>query len=219
MNRRLLLGIGVVIIIIIIFLYYKNKKITEYLLVVPNSTVSTPIRLKKVYTIHGLSFPSSTTFSIPTLSTDPNIPPFIDFTGKDLPVPSTVDTGIRGKEELVKSVSIYNVGPSSFNIIGVNLKVVPNANTPSTTNAVKMTMGTRSATPINYNGTILTLDQDKQIQFTNLNDFVLQRLIVMCNNTSNRSLYIYFTNVSDQIYGIRINNLTNDILIIDLYRS
>lgn len=216
MNRKITIGIGVVIFILIIFLYYKFKTHPDYLVVVPNSVVATPIRIKKVYTIRTPAFPANTTFTIPTEISDPNVPVFENYTGKDLPAVSTVITGITARN-MIKSINIYNIGPNSFNMIGVNLKVVLNQTLNSTNNAIKMTIGTRSATPITYNGDKLMLDQDKQIQFTNLNDFVLQRLTIICNNLVKRSLYIYLTNISDQNTGIRINNLTNDILVIDLY--
>lgn len=217
MNRDLVFGAIIITILLGVFLFKKYKSYPEYLVVVPNDRVKTPVRQKRLYTMRysGLTFG---TFSVPA---GVNVSTLTNYTGTTLPAmstnnPTSTNYGIPG---ISKTLSIYNATADAFNIIGVSLSTVAISGT-TPVNKIGMTMGVKGVgTPTPYNGDKIALPGENQIQFTNLAEYILQRLTIICNNVTNRSLYIYFTNASGQSGGIRINNLTNEILIIDLYNT
>lgn len=208
MNRHLLFALIILTLLIGIFMFEKYKKYPEYLTVVPNSMVATRVRVKKVYNIHGLTYRS--TFS-PTTESPVTL---ISLAPTDnVPSKSTIVSGIDGSG---KTLSIYNIGPDSFKVIGASLDATPKSST--VTSKIGMTIGAVSSTPVKYAGDKVFILADTQIQFNNLDDFMLNRLTIICDNAVNRSLYIYFK-YNNTYAGIRVNDLKDDILIINLFNS
>jgi hypothetical protein len=207
-NKYLIFGVIIFILLVAIFLYYKYKKYDDYLTIVPNPVVSTKQIPKTYYklifsNITGLSqFNSKDTLVVTT----------INKTGKTIDSPSGANTGIPGTG---KSFYIYNNSPDSFNILGTTLIAVA---TKNASNKIDMKIGSKSGDSLAYNGSKISINKEYQIEYINISEYVLNRLTVICNNTTSRSLYIYFL-YNNKYYGIIVNNLQNDILIIDLYNN
>jgi hypothetical protein len=209
MNRYLIFGSIILAILIIVFLVYKFKQYPDYLAVVPNESVTTKKRPKTYYklifsTINGVSsFSPSTMTPIVT----------IDKTNKKIDPPSGVTTGIPGTD---KRLFIYNNSPDAFNIIGTTL--VTTTSSTTVIDKIKMTIGPRSGDTTEYTGNKTSIKRENQIEFTNISNYILNKLTIVCDNVTSRSLYVYITS-KNLYYGILINNLKNDILLIDLYNN
>lgn len=149
-----------------------------------------------------------------------NISTYLDYTNIEQPSNlSSVTSGMMGSAtEIISQLSVYNIGPDGFKILGMTLVVTPKDQT--TSEKVKMIYGTRQETETGttetYEGGSLEIEADKQITFTNLSTFVLQRLTILADNYLGQSLYIYLT---PRFKGFRINNLSKDIIVIDLYNN
>lgn len=94
MNNKLKFGLFIFTFLLILFLFYRFTNYTEYLSIVPNSSVMTAIRPKRLYKIVLTSLTFSSGLNIPTDAFT-----FIDYTSKPTPsAVSTIDTGIRGSD-------------------------------------------------------------------------------------------------------------------------
>jgi len=211
MNKNLLFWGIVITFIIIIFLYEKFKKYTDYLSIVPNSYVTTKISAKTYYRINNNSltyavFPNSLTKAVTTNYTS------TDWPGIGNELINRTDNLITNMQGLY----IYNVGPSEFKIIGISLIAFAKNNT---TDKIGKTIGTYGLTSKPYDGNIVSIQEQDQIGFNNFTNFALNRITIICNNASPRSLNIYFKKSNNLCGGVTIDKLTNDILVVDFYDS
>lgn len=214
MNRRYLLYGGVIVVfIILIILYYRAKKYPECFDIVSNSSV-TNVPITKVYVnliVNNLTNFASI-FNVPSVATS-----VIDYTNKslsDILPPGTVTNNIDGS---TYKLAIYNASSDAFNITGCNLNAIPKS---GATAKINMKLSNRTSTiTSDYNGNKTSIPSQQQISFVNIDSYYLTRLIILCDNIKPRDLYIYLTNASNQYDGIRINNLTNHIVVINLYNN
>lgn len=218
MDRNTLkFGVVIFVFLLLLFLYNKMRNYSDYLVVVPNSLVTTKVRPKTRYRFNFVDISWSSGF-------DPTNPVVTttDYTTKnctnnplplECPVISGISSGINGSS---KTLHIYNPSISSFKIIGTTLQVTSNAYLFT---KVAMTIGSRTL-PKPYKGDKIDIPIEQEIKFINLDEYILNRITIICDNVIDKSLYIYITNTSSNVTGgFRINNLTNNILIIDLYNS
>jgi hypothetical protein len=221
-KRYIIFGVSVTVFLLLIFLFYKYKQYPEYLVVVPNSKVTTFIRPKRWYKFITTGIPYDT-FNLSTIQNKTPVT-LLDYSKgviltdnsvtNTVPEPSSVATGTPATD---LSVHIYNLGPKTLNIIGVLLYTTYLNNTP--TNNLLYTVGPRGGTPKEYDAGKLTLEVDNQISITNINEFILNRLTFICDNLDNQSVFIYLQNTTNNtISGIKISNITKDFIIIDFYK-
>lgn len=209
LNKKLLIFAGVIVTLLLgTFLYYKYKSYPDYLVVVPNSSVSTKLRAKKYFDLMRAALPFTAFAPASAISAT-----LIDYTDLSAVDSSGVVSGVSGTDY---KLSIYNIGPESFNIIGCALNVTVPSTPPSS--KVGMTIGIRGGqTPKQYNGDKVSLASETEIAFINTTGYVMNRIILICDNYKARSLYIYLTNGANQCGGYKFENLTNTILVINLF--
>lgn len=220
MNKRFVIFVGVIIVLLLsIFLYEKYKTHLDYLTIVPNSVVALKTREKKYYDfIKPANFGSFN----PSSATAVVLKSYTDLTNNDPAkgiVPhSGVGTGVNKAGLTDYKLFIYNPGSDAFNIIGVTLEALPL--NPETDNKISMTIGPKDVAPAlikPYNGDKISIPIENEIAFIGTTGFVLIRITLICDNVAARPLYIYFKNTSNNYSGIKIDKLTNTILIVNLF--
>lgn len=206
-NKRIVIfAVVIVIFLISIFLYMKYKSYPEILKVGKNDLVATKIR-------KTLQCNMIETVMAPLGNLDNAIEPlFIDLTGK--PVPS--NSGINGIDGSSKSLHIQNIGTEDFNIIGVTLYFTPKVGA-----ATKITQhsGSDTTTAMKYDGSKLVLTKNMWVRFTTLDNFILNRIVILCNNVVAGTLVVYIKNTVPEMRGIKLRNKTNEVIIVDLYKQ
>lgn len=209
-KRYLILGAIIVVLLLGIFLFNKFKKAPDYLKVVPNAMVTTVVKPKRYYRFIYSTTPAKASFTIPTTTALLD-----DYTGKNLPgLPSTAK-GVAGDS---KVLNVYNSDQFDVKITGLTLSAIPDST--SVKDKITQTIGPRTGyTPTKYTGDPVILNRDMQIQFSNLSNFVVTRLTIICNNKLPHELFVYFMDTGPQYIGARFDNLRDDILVIDFYKD
>ena len=214
MNKRLIIFSGIVVITMVaMFLYYKKKQYTSYLTIVPNDLVSVPKR--KRIRVDFRPTMGITVFNIPPAKNVEKInmsEPALDTTNKYVvqptPAPPNITDAMR-----CDYLFIYNPNKGNFKILGTTLisSIRPNITSPP---LINMRIGPRDSTtnPI-YDGTTTQIIGAHEIKFTNLNNYISQRLTIICDNYVELDLVIYAM-IGANYYSIRIDKLKNDILIL-----
>lgn len=223
MNKYLLCVIIVMTLFMIVFLYYKFKDYPDYLAIVPNEKVTTKVRKSMAFSWRNPTGLFTSTLIIPTTG----FITLIDKTDSKIDSPSDTSTMFNGsitnKTDIyaITELNIYNTNATPFKLIGVSLISMQNPYITNPTNKITRTYSKDiTATPtIQYDGSNLDLPTSHKITYGNINEYLLSRLIIICDNTEKKSLYIYVKNNNSYYSGILINNLLNDILIIDLYNN
>ena len=212
--------IVIIVLVVVIFIYNKYiKKYENPLTVVKNSLVSTKLSAKTRYKFNahtdnlGLYYKADTTVLpiLPTTGAKTE-----DYTGKEFPDTSGLETGLPGNY----TINIYNVGPDSFSILGISLKTLTSGS-PKTT--ILKNMGPRKGDREKYDGNAVNMSKESVIRYSELTDYVVNRLTIICNNVIPRSLFIYLqAGASDSDYGVYygalFKELTKDILVIDFFK-
>lgn len=215
-NKYLIFGGVIFVLLLLIFLFEKYKSYPEYLTIVPNSLVAVKVRPKKYYDISN-----PTNFGVFNTTTPPVI--LKDYKNLSNNNPSNVIVPHSGINDGINNIQsgtdyklfIYNPGVDSFNIVGVTLEVINKGNGTK----INMTIGPKDIPSLvkPYKGDKISIPIQNEIAFINTSGFVLNRIIIICENVTPRPLYIYLKNTSNQYYGIKVADLTNTILVINLF--
>ncbi len=210
-KRSLLLSLVIIVIFVVIFLVYRLKKYPEYFNIVDNSIVETKVVPKKYGTINVAKLIFSNAF-VPNTATILKLTNYTDIS--KIPPGGDLNTGIN-KSTNKYTIYIYNPNDTDFVLFGCSVGVkLPT--TKSNTNPVSQLIGPKDGTPVEYDGKPINIPPKYQIQFTNTNSFILSRLFIICNNVSEKSLYIYLMNGNKEYGGIILEKLTNHIITLNL---
>ena len=205
-------GTFVVLLLLGVFLFFKYKEPVDYLVVVPNSKVATKVRSRKYYKwIYN-----EDTSKISSLITPSTSIAMSDYTGKEWPATSGLTTGIAGKAGL--TINIYNSGDDPLNLFGVTLSAVPKDE--NVKSKINMKHGSVENSKLSgYDGSKINLPVGANIQISNVDNYVLNRLLILCDNLTPRSFTVFIKNSSNMYQIIKIDNVTNDLVTIDLFKS
>jgi hypothetical protein len=210
--------IALVIAIGVFGLHYSVKPV-PVLRIVKHTTIDMKKRRSLKYRFNLSSYPLNSSLVIPTTGVQPieYVSVTTNPSEEGRPITSTNSTGINGSNQLF----IYNCSNVPIDIRGMNVGLTNTVitNPPAKVTPVVFKYGATDNHVNEYDGTYaINLGMNEEIKVISSSDVVFNRVTMIFDGTTEKSIYVYFIDTSNKYKGVRLDGIKNDILVIDFFK-